>query len=132
MIVVLDTNILISSIFWRGLPYEVTLNALKKNYSLCLSTKILNELEEKLNLKFKFPEEKIKAHTGILREYGKIIEPTIKFDVVKQDPDDNMILECAVSCNADYIVSGDQHLLKLKEFRGIKIVTAKEFLEIIK
>lgn len=132
MIVVLDTNILISSIFWRGLPYEVILNALKGKYSLYLSTEILNELEEKLNLKFKFPEDKIKVHIEILREYGKIIEPTVKVDVIKEDPDDNRILECAVSCNADYIVSGDHHLLKLKQFKGIKIVTAKKFLEIIK
>lgn len=132
MIVVLDTNILISAIFWRGNPYKVILNAFKKKYSLYLSTEILKELEEKLSLKFKFPEDKIKNHIGILREYGRIIEPTIKVDIINEDPDDNRILECAVSCNADYIVSGDHHLLKLKEFKGIKIVTAKEFLELIK
>ena len=132
MIVVLDTNILISAIFWRGNPYKVALNALKKKYSLYLSNEILNELEEKLSLKFKFPEDKIKDHIGILREYGRIIEPSIKIDVIKDDPDDNRVLECAVSCNADYIVSGDKHLLKLKEFRGIKIVKAKEFLDLLK
>ena len=132
MIVVLDTNILISSIFWRGSPYKVVLNAIKKKYYLYLSGEILDELEEKLSLKFKFPEDKIKDHIGILKEYGKIVEPTIKVDIIKEDPDDNKILECAVSCNADYIVSGDHHLLKLKEFKGIKIVTAKEFLDLTK
>ena len=130
MIVVLDTNILISSIFWRGNPYKVVLNVLKKKYSLCLSNEILDELEEKLRIKFKFPEDKIKEHIQILREYSKIIEPSVKVDVINEDPDDNRILECAVSCKADYIVSGDQHLLKLKEFKGIKIVTAKEFLDL--
>ena len=132
MIVVLDTNILISSIFWRGSPYKVVLNAIRKKYYLYLSGEILDELEEKLSLKFKFPEDKIKDHIGILKEYGKIVEPTIKVDIIKEDPDDNKILECAVSCNADYIVSGDHHLLKLKEFKGIKIVTAKEFLDLTK
>ena len=132
MIVVLDTNILISSIFWRGNPYKVVLNALKKKYFLYLSDEILDELEEKLSLKFKFPEDKIKVHIEILREYGKVIEPTVEINVIKEDPEDNKVLECAVSCNADYIVSGDHHLLKLKEFKGIKIVTAKEFLDLVK
>lgn len=132
MIVVLDTNILISAIFWRGLPYKVVLNALKKKYSLCLSTEILNEFEEKLSLKFKFPEDKIKNHIEILMEYGEIVEPIVKVDVIKEDSDDNRILECALSCNADYIISGDKHLLRLKQFKGIKIVTAKKFLEVIK
>ena len=132
MIVVLDTNILISALFWRGNPYKVISNALERKYSLYLSAEILDELEEKLRAKFKFPEDKIKDHIGILREYGKFVEPIIKVNVIKEDPDDNKVLECAFSCNADYIISGDQHLLKLKEFKGIKIVTAKEFLGLLK
>ena len=131
MIVVLDTNILISAIFWRGTPYKVVLNALKKKYSLYLSPKILNELEEKLRVKFKFPEDKIKNHIEILIEYGEIIEPTVNINIVKEDPDDNKVLECAVSCNADYIVSGDRHLLNLKGYKGIKILSAKKFLDLV-
>ncbi|MEK6876944.1 MAG: putative toxin-antitoxin system toxin component, PIN family [Nanoarchaeota archaeon] len=131
MIVVLDTNILISAIFWRGNPYEVVRNALKKKYSLYLSTEILNELEEKLRIKFKFPEDNISNHIELLKEYGKIVVPISKVNAIKEDPDDNKVLECAETAKADYIVSGDAHLLKLKEFKGIKIVTAKEFLGII-
>lgn len=131
MIVVLDTNILISAIFWRGNPYRVVRNALKKKYSLYLSTEILNELEEKLKVKFKFPEDNINNHIELLKEYGKIIVPISKVNAIKEDPDDNKVLECAETAKADYIVSGDAHLLKLKEFKGIKIVTAKEFLGII-
>lgn len=130
MIVVLDTNILISAVFWRGAPYKIVLNVLKKKYSLFLSSKILSELAEKLRIKFKFPEDKIKGHIEILMKYGEIIEPIVEVDAVKDDPTDNKVLECAVSCNADYIISGDQHLLKLKEFNGIKILTAKEFLNL--
>ena len=130
MIVVLDTNILISGILWRGSPYRVLLNALNKKYSLFLSPKILNEVEEKLRIKFKLQEDKIAEHIQILTEYGKIIEPNLSVDIIKDDPDDNKILECAVSCKADYIVSGDSHLLDLKEYKGIKILSAKDFLEI--
>ena len=132
MRVVLDTNILISALFWRGNPYNVVLNALKKKYVLYLSQEILNELEEKLRIKFRFPEDKIRNHIGILRENGKVTEPDVKLDIIREDPDDNKFLECAVSCNADFIVSGDKHILKLKEFKGIKILTAKEFLDLIK
>lgn len=49
--------------------------------------------------------------------------------MIKEDPDDNLVLECGVAGNVDYIVTGDTNLLKLKEFRSIKIRTAKEFLE---
>src|SRR3989338_8247037 len=132
MRVVLDTNILISALFWRGNPYNVVLNALKKKYVLYLSQEILNELGEKLRIKFKFPEDKIRNHIEILRENGKVTKPDVKLDIIREDPDDNKFLECAVSCNADFIVSGDKHLLKIKEFKGIKIVTAKQFLDLVK
>lgn len=130
MRVVVDTNILISGIFWRGKPYNVVRNALTKKYSLYLSPKILNELEEKLRVKFKFPEEQIQTHIDILTAYGEIIKPTVKVDAIKDDPDDNHILECAITCKADYIVSGDSHLLNLREYKGIKILSAREFLEL--
>jgi len=132
MIAVLDTNILISAVFWRGgLPYNVVLNGLKKKYSIYLSPQILNELEEKLRIKFKFPENEIQNHIEVLIEYGEIVEPSFTIDIIKNDPDDNKILECAASCNADYIVSGDSHLLDLNEYNGIKILSAKKFLELL-
>lgn len=59
-----------------------------------------------------------------------LVEPVEKLNIVKEDPDDNMVLECAKAGKVDYIVSNDKHLLKLKEFEGIKIVTPKEFLQI--
>jgi predicted nucleic acid-binding protein len=49
---------------------------------------------------------------------------------VQDDPDDNKFIECALECRADYIVSGDTHLLNLKEYEGIKIINAGEFLEV--
>lgn len=77
MIVVLDTNILISPIFWRGLPYDVVSNGIKGKYTLYLSAQILNELEEKLRSKFQFPEEEIKKHIEILIHYAAMINPTM-------------------------------------------------------
>ena len=63
---------------------------------------------------------------------SKIIDTKQEFDVITEDSDDNKILECAVEGNADYIVSQDVHLLKLKEFNGIKILTPEEFLDVLR
>ncbi len=55
-----------------------------------------------------------------------------QFKIIKDDPDDDKFIDCAVCCNADYIVSGDKHLINLKVFKGIKIVTSLDFLAVLK
>jgi len=62
---------------------------------------------------------------------SKIVEPLEKINIIKEDPDDNKILECAKSGKVDFIVSSDNHLLKLKEFENIKIITPTTFIDII-
>src|SRR3989344_2043204 len=59
---------------------------------------------------------------------SKIVEPKSKLDIIKEDPDDNKILECAVEGKVDYIISQDKHLLDIKEYKEIKIITPKDFL----
>ena len=69
------------------------------------------------------------------RDIGKNaikVSPTRKIELIKEDPPDDMFLECAIEAHADYIVSGDDHLKKLSEFEGIEIVTPKKFLDILK
>jgi predicted nucleic acid-binding protein len=61
-----------------------------------------------------------------------IVNPRDKISMVKEDPDDDKFLDCAIECKADYIVSGDRHLLELRGYPGIKIITASQFLELIK
>ena len=58
-----------------------------------------------------------------------IIEPKVKLDIIKDDPDDNRILECAATGNVDCIVTNDKHLLKLKKYNNITIMTPDEFVE---
>ncbi len=129
--VVLDTNIFVSSIFWkRGNPHKVVELVLDKKTHAFTSIEILQELEKILRRDFEEPDEKIHKQINLILEYATVTKTDTKLNVVKDDPDDNKILECAVSCNADYVVTGDNHLLDLREFRGIKIVTAKKFLEI--
>jgi len=66
---------------------------------------------------------------GKIISISKIVEPLEKLDVVKEDPDDNKILECAKEGKVDYIVTQDKHLLKLKSFEGIEILNPCEFLK---
>jgi hypothetical protein len=61
--------------------------------------------------------------------FSKQVKPTIKLQEVKDDPDDDKFLECAVTAKVDYIISGDPHLLNIKEFRSIKIVSPAQFLK---
>jgi len=126
-----DTNIIISSVFWRGNPYEVIRIGILGEYQLVISAEILDEVVDKLRNKFQFPEENIRELIDILMTYCYIVDVTSKFDVVR-DKKDNKIIECAFDGKVDYIVTGDPDLLVLKNFRGIKIIKAKEFLEEIK
>ncbi|MBI2675361.1 MAG: putative toxin-antitoxin system toxin component, PIN family [Candidatus Aenigmarchaeota archaeon] len=124
---VLDTNIIISSIFWKGKPYEVVRRGILGEFKIVISPEILDEVAEKLRNKFQLPEEAIQELMDILLTYSHVVQPSSKFDVVR-DKSDNKIIECAFDGQANYIVTGDPDLLALKEFRWIKIVTAKEFL----
>ncbi len=64
-----------------------------------------------------------------LAELGKLVHPEIKSNVIKDDPSDNMYLECAIEGEADFIISGDKHLKDLKSYKGIKIIDPVTFLK---
>lgn len=129
--VVLDTNVIISAIFWRGSPYRVMKKALQRDFILVISPDILEEVSERLKHKFNLPREEIEILMNILLSYSDIVEPTTKVDVVKADENDNKIIECAIDGKADFIVTGDHHLLELKSYKSIKIITPAEFLELL-
>ena len=79
--------------------------------------------------KFTFTREQKKRFITLILEIAKLTEITGKIKVIEEDEDDNIIIETAEVGNADFIISGDEHLLKLKEYNKIKIVTASNFLE---
>ena len=123
--------------FWRGNPYEIIKFAERKKIQLFITNEILAEILDVLNRE-KFSrliedlglriEELIKT---ILR-IANLAEAKEKLEIITDDPKDNKILECTVAADADYIITGDRHLLELMEFRGIKIVKARQFLELMK
>ena len=129
--IVIDTNNLISALGWEGKSKELFRQVIDKKHDLHISIKQIEELKEVMNYpKFSFTEEQKRKFLEILFEISNIVETKTSLNVIKEDPDDDVLLECAVESNADYIVSGDEHLKKLKEFRKIKIVSVSDFLKI--
>jgi len=126
--VVADTNIYISALIFGGLPGMLLDLGLMQAITLVISPPILDELQDKLCMKFGVLAQDAAAIRAKLETVGDLIDPAMVLDVVTDDPDDNRVLECAVAGRADYIVSGDRHLLNLKQHAGIAILTAREFL----
>ena len=99
---------------------------------MVFSEEILNELRGVLQRpKFMFDPDPIQAIVGEMVSCGEVVRPTMRIEEIQDDPADNRILECAVEGGADYIVSGDAHLTSLREYRGIGILTASQFLELL-
>jgi len=130
-----DTNVLISATFWTGDSYKILEIIDKKKVELILSTEIIEEYNDVINREEiidKVSNKKLITASIVDKaiNYSIIVQPKEKIDVVKEDSKDNKIIECAVEGKVDYIISQDKHLLDIKEFRGIKITTPKDFLEI--
>lgn len=133
MKVVLNTNVLVSGTFWTGYSFEILKLVDIKKIILILSKEIITEYNKTIYSKEII--EKIENKNLIMSEIIKkviedaeIVEPAEKLDIIKEDIEDNKILECAVEGDADFIISQDKHLLNLKEYQGIKILTPEEFL----
>lgn len=132
MRVVLDTNVFISGIFWQGNPNKV-LNAWRRGeFDIVVSAPTLSELKRVLlDFEISLPEDLLQDWIRLIIENAIIVEPTEMIHTLKDDESDNRFLECATAAHADYIISGDNHLLSLSEFRGIKIISPKDFVEIL-
>jgi putative PIN family toxin of toxin-antitoxin system len=127
--VVLDTNVLVSALIKSGKPRTLVFKLLGGKVQLILSRNILDEFVEATDdyeIRRYVDEKDVMLFLKFLATFGKIVVVKSKFKVVKQDPDDDIILRTAYDGKADYIVTGDNHLLSLGEFRGIKIVTLDE------
>ena len=128
-----DTNTLISSLGWKdSKPRKVVDGCLSEKWILVESIALLKEFLKVIQRpKFNFISEDDKKEFIVnLINVCEVVEPKKKVNVIKEDPEDNMVLECALEGRVDYLISGDEHLLKLKEHEGIKILSASDFLKI--
>lgn len=124
--IVAGTNVLISATISNGYEYQLLKLVKLKKVDLILSYDILWEFEDVLKRpKFGFSRKQIANAIKQVKSISTIINPKIRLKAVKEDPDDDKIVECAIEGKADYIISGDKHLLRIREFQRIKIVNAK-------
>ncbi len=130
---VFDTNVFVSALISkRGNP-TLLLDRVKKSYTLFISKDILSELKDVISRdKFEYTDEEVNTFIEAIISFTDIVNPEVEIEAIKADPDDNMILECAVAAGASYIVSGDRHLLELTEYGKIKIITPKAALDLLK
>ena len=129
MRVVFDTNVWISGLVFKGEVRKVIQKALDEEVRPVISIPLLRELERIL-LTSKIGYSPIAAAETLhqVQELCLLVHPTQKIRVIHSDPADNRVLECALEGQANLIVSGDKHLLDLGVFRGIRIITPKQFL----
>lgn len=131
--VVLDTNIIVSALLSReGTPAQIILAAGEKKILNHLSPDIIAEIEEVLSrpkIRNRSTENERREFMGVLGSISTNVTPSKKINLMQNDPADNKILECAIEAKAEYIITGDNHLLTLKEYKGIRIITANEFLK---
>lgn len=125
--VTLDTNILISALVFGGKPDQIFDLILQKQITAITSPVILSELVEVLTKKFHFGQPKLLAIENKLKSDFELVQPTKTIDILKDKPD-NRILEAALESKCSHIITGDKRLLDLGIFRGVKIVTADQFL----
>jgi putative PIN family toxin of toxin-antitoxin system len=135
MNVVLDTNVLVSALIKTGKPRELFLNITEGRIQLILSRSILKEFSEVADdprIRKYVDQDDIIAFLRIVGSVAKIVKVKSRFKVVKEDPDDDAVLRTAFDGKADCIVSGNNHLLSLGAFRGIRILTVDELLTSLK
>jgi putative PIN family toxin of toxin-antitoxin system len=130
--VVFDTNVWISGLLWRGKPYQCLLLARAGVVRAVYCNSMLAELMRELRETFCFSANRVQAVTYELRSKAELVEIPGSLHVVPDDPDDDKFVECAVVSGASVIVSGDAHLLNLREYHGIAILSPAEFLARLK
>lgn len=128
--IVLDTNVLVSSVISDGNPRRlVQKSILYKQYVLISSRRLIDEIKKVLG------RQKFNIEWNLLAFLKpgliEIVDVKSEFKAVPDDPDDNIVINAAYDGRADYIVSGDRRLLKMKEFAGIPIVTVARMLDIL-
>lgn len=137
MRVVLDTNVVVSRYLNpSGAPAQIINLWQQDKFDLVVSEAILVEYKqvlgyEHLRSRHHLSSVEIDVIIEDFREFSIRTIPERVLMVVKEDPDDNIFLECAIAGNAEYIVSGDPHLLKLGSYKGIQILTPASFLSLV-
>jgi putative PIN family toxin of toxin-antitoxin system len=128
--VVFDTNVVVSASFWAGAPLMCLAAWVRGEVSAAVSPQLLSEYFDTYeDLALRYPERESVDWPDALAQAAEMVYPQDLARGVTTDPDDEMVLECALAAEAEFLVSGDKkHLLKIREFEGIKIVSCNDLL----
>jgi putative PIN family toxin of toxin-antitoxin system len=125
---VFDTNVLLAAFITEGICSKILVRGRKRQFHLILCPVILREFERVLIKKFSITRNEARSILQIVSEaMHSVVSPSQSVQGICRDPDDDAILACALEAGADYLVTGDVDLLELKIFKGIRIVTPREF-----
>jgi uncharacterized protein len=136
---VLDSSILVSAFLTpHGSVVRLLREPLRSRYELCLSDAILTETAETLLTKPRlrrcaaYADEDVREYIRSLLTQAEMVPDTPSPRVVPNDPKDDPVVAAAVAASADYLITGDRaHLLPIAEYQGIRIISPREFLEIL-
>ena len=123
-----DSNIYVSALHFGGVPLLFLNRARAGVLELAVSPAVLAEVRRVLSDKFRWENARLDEALAQIAAFTTQVRPTETIDAVPDDPDDNRILECAVAAASDTIVTGDRHLLGLRDYNGIRIVRVAEYM----
>jgi len=129
MRIVADTNVIVSALVFGGVPRQVLELADTGRCELFFSEAIQTEVRRVLAEKFGWERAMLQKVLPVLWSTGEMVVPRVAVRAVSDDPDDDRILECALEADADFLVSGDRHLLRLQIYKSIAIVSPRQFIE---
>jgi putative PIN family toxin of toxin-antitoxin system len=125
---VFDTNVLVAAFVTGGICSKILMRGRKRQFHLIACPIILREFEHVLIKKFSATRNEARSALKIVSEpIHSVVRPSQSVQGICRDPDDDAILACALGAAADYLVTGDEDLLELKTFKGIRIVTPRDF-----
>ena len=132
MKIVCDTNILVSGFMYSGNEREIIRKISLGEVINFTSKELLLEFASVIKRKkFKLNKDEQRRILKFLIEISEIVEPTKTINIIKEDPADNRVIEVALESRSRYIISGDKHLLNLRKYKNIKILSAREFIDIL-
>jgi uncharacterized protein len=126
-----DSNIYISALQFGGVPLQFLNAARAGAFKLAISDTLMSEIRGVLREKFHWSDEMLDEAIAGLANFIEIVRPAQMLRVIAEDPDDDRVLECAIASGSQFIISGDNHLLHLAQYKNIRILKVAEFLKLV-
>lgn len=129
MRVVLDTNVLVSALVYGGNPRRILEVVVSGEIEMSISEPLVQELQDVLlREQFDLSPQLVRTALAEVSAVAQWVVPQKHHTLIEEDPSDDSVLDCAVEARADYLVTGDRHLLSLKKCGNVKIVNPQQFL----